>query len=80
MNTTPRFQVSMHSYQAPPEGVGIGIKVLLGGLGSRSISVHCVRGDVILLHQVDQEGGQDEGEEADVPGCDELLEQRKSCQ
>ena len=42
---------------APPEGVGKAGKVLV----------------VVLLHHVDNEGGEDEDQEADVEGGDELL-------
>lgn len=45
-------------YQPPPQGIGVGLELLVG----------------LLLHGVDQEGGQDEAQEADVPGGDELLQ------
>lgn len=46
-------------YQPPPQSIGVGLKLLIG----------------LLLHGVDQEGGQDQAQEADVPGRDELLQQ-----
>lgn len=46
------------THQAPPESIGVGVKVVI----------------LALLRQVHQERGQDEAEEADVPGGDQLLE------
>ena len=61
------------TYQAPPECIGVGVEVLGLGLASGVVGVGHFHGAVVLLHQVHQEGGQDQGQEADVPGCDELL-------
>lgn len=45
------------THSPPPEGVRIGVEV-------------CVD---IFLCKVDQEGGKDQDQETDVPGCDQLL-------
>lgn len=45
------------SYQSPPQSISVGFKLVIQ----------------LLLYRVDQERGQDQTEEADVPGCDELL-------
>ena len=47
------------THQAPPERVRVGIKVIV----------------LSLLRQVHQKRGQDEAEEADVPGSDQLLKE-----
>lgn len=46
-------------YQSPPQSISVGLELLVG----------------LLLHGVDQEGGQDQAQEANVPGRDELLQQ-----
>lgn len=66
-------QNNSSTYQPPPQSVGIGVKILFG-LSHGVLMVGRVHGDVILLHQVDKEGCQDEREETDVPGCDQLLQ------
>lgn len=50
-------QQELGTHQAPPECISIGIKVVV----------------LALLCQIHQEGGQDETEEANVPGRDQLL-------
>lgn len=45
------------THQAPPERVGVGVKMVV----------------LALLRQVHQKRGQDEAQEADVPGGDQLL-------
>lgn len=64
------------THQAPPQSVGVGVKVLRFGLSCGVFMARHVHGGVVLLHQVDQERRQDEGQEADVPGCDQLLKTR----
>lgn len=46
---------------SPPEGVSISGKLLV----------------IFLLSQIDQEGGKDQYQEANVPGCDQLLKHRE---
>ena len=46
------------THQAPPERVSVGVEVVV----------------LPLLRQVHQKRGQDEAQEADVPGSDQLLE------
>lgn len=48
------------THQAPPEGISIGVKVII----------------LSLLRQVHQKGGQDEAQETDVPGSHQLLKER----
>lgn len=47
-----------HTHRAPPQGVRIGRKLLVE----------------LVLHQVDEERGEDEDQEADVPGSHQLLQ------
>lgn len=49
------------THRPPPERVGVGGEVRVG----------------VLLGQVDQEGGEDEHQEPDVPGGDQLLRGRR---
>lgn len=49
------------THSPPPEGVSIGVEV-------------CVD---IFLCKVDQEGGKDQDQETDVPGCNQLLRERQ---
>ena len=49
------------AHQPPPQGIGVGLKLLV----------------LLLLRQVNQEGGQDQAQEANVPGCDQLLDNTK---
>ena len=61
------------TYQSPPEGVGVRVEVLRFGLRGGVVGVRNLHGDVVLLHQVHQEGGEDQRQEADVPRRDQLL-------
>lgn len=76
-NDKMRQEVHEGTYQPPPQCVGVGVEVLRFGLTGGVFRVGHVHGDVVLLHQVDQEGCQDQGQEADVPGRDEFLHGRK---
>lgn len=49
------------TYCSPPEGVSISGKLLV----------------IFLLSQIDQEGGKDQYQEPNVPGCDQLLKHRE---
>lgn len=46
------------THRAPPQGVGVRRKVLVE----------------LVLHQVDEEGGEDQNQEADVPGRHQFLQ------
>lgn len=50
--------VCVCAHRAPPQSVGVGGEVLVE----------------FFLHQIDQEGGEDQHQEADVPGSHQLLE------
>ena len=52
-----QFRVCLFTHQSPPEGVG-------------EAPEHLV---LVLLDEVDEEGGEDEPEETDVDGRDQLL-------
>jgi len=61
------------TYQPPPQSVGVGVEVLRWRLAGGVVVAGHVHGDVVLLHQVDQERRQDQRQEADVPSGDQLL-------
>lgn len=65
--------MTLCTYQPPPQSVGVGVEVLRFGLSGGVFMAGHVHGDIVLLHQVDQEGRQDQRQEADVPGGDQLL-------
>lgn len=65
--------MTSRTYQPPPQCVGVGVEVLRFGLSGGVFMAGHVHGDIVLLHQVDQEGRQDQRQEADVPGRDQFL-------
>lgn len=52
-----------NAYQTPPERIGVGFKHLV----------------ILFLSEVHQERGQDQTQEANVPGCDQFLLRAHAC-